>query len=454
MPVPAETIRRGGVIVLAALVLTFASCTSGNYFVVEPARIEDTLLNPGRGFATTHIFNNSLGDRLHPRCTVAQFRWYWSELEPEEGNINFKMIDSLLAVARENGQKINFRVMCQNGRQGVPQWVRDAGARGASYANDPNNWQPFYDDPVFLEKHSRFIAALAERYDGHPDVDCVDIGTVGRWGEWHTGGTGMEMPDDSTRKRLVDIYLDNFRRTPLIMLIGGGFGLKYALEHGAGWRADCLGDMGGFNDNWNHMENMYPQALAESGAGEVWKRAPVVFETCWTMQYWYDKGWDLDHILSSALDWHVSILNNGTESIPEAWWPQVREFEKRMGYRFRLVRLKHPATARAGGAMLYEMEWENEGVAPCYLNHPLTFQLRNTETEATWEVRTGLNITAWLPGLSPVQSSLILPEDIPDGEYELGVAMLDPYSGKPGIRFANEGLDEDGWYRFSLIRIR
>lgn len=34
--------------------------------------------------------------------------------------------------------------------------------------------------------------------------------------------------------------------------------LKHAVESGAGWRADCLGDMGGFSKTWCHMRMAYP----------------------------------------------------------------------------------------------------------------------------------------------------------------------------------------------------
>jgi len=436
--------------VLAALL----SCSGGGNVAVEPVETNETLLNPGRGFATTHMFNDGLGDRLHPKCTLVQFRWYWDQLEPEEGRVNFGMVDSVLEMARANGQKLNFRVMCQNGEMKVPQWLRDAGARGEPYLNDKNNWQPHYDDPVFLEKHGRLIKALAQRYDGHPDIDHVDIGTVGRWGEWHTSGTGMEMPPDEVRFRIIDMYLENFKKTPLIMLIGGGSGLAYAIKNGTGWRADCLGDMGGFNDHWNHMQDFYQQALDEAGASEAWKHAPVVFETCWTMQFWYDKGWDLDYILSEALRWHVSVLNNGSEAIPREWWLKVTEFEKKMGYRFVLKRLVHPSRVRPGGTFLYEMEWENQGVAPCYLNHPLAFKFSHTESGKSWVVETGLDITSWLPGPVAIQERITVPEDIPPGEYELGVAMLDPNTREPKIKFAIKGLAGDGWYRLSRVKVR
>ena len=43
--------------------------------------------------------------------------------------------------------------------------------------------------------------------------------------------------------------------------IGGDEMLKHAVQNGAGWRADCLGDMGGFSKNWCHMRMGYPKML-------------------------------------------------------------------------------------------------------------------------------------------------------------------------------------------------
>jgi hypothetical protein len=202
------------------------------------------------------------------------------------------------------------------------------------------------------------------------------------------------------------------------------------------------------------MKDFYPQAIADAGAEEAWKHAPVIFETCWTMQYWYDKGWDVDYILSEALRWHVTELNNGSEAIPEPWWPKVQEFEKKMGYRLRLAALEHPAKVRAAGQMSIRMDWENEGVAPSYLNYPPAIMFRSEKDGRTWVVETGQDITGWLPGPVNVQSSLNLPADMPSGEYELCVGLLDPNTGKPGIKLANTGLGEDGWYSLSRIVVR
>jgi len=419
---------------------------------VEPEESDEFLLNPFRGFASTHCFNDWIarGVPRHPLCGAVQYRWYWDELEPREGDVRFDIIDQTLAKARANGQRLNFRVMCQDGVAHVPAWVRAAGAKGYVYT-DGSGWQPEYNDPVFLEKHANLLKALGQRYDGHPDLDFVDIGTVGRWGEWHTSETGWPMPADSVRAKIIDMYFRYFPNTPLVMLIGGEYGLKYALERGAGWRADCLGDMGGFSATWNHMRDSYPPALEAAGAKDAWKKAPVVFETCWTMNYWRQMKWDIDYILGWALGQHATITNNGSDSIPADWEQKVREFEKKMGYRFVLRSMEHSMSAALGDSLRIRMEWENTGVAPCYLNFPLAIQLRSADSSAARVLDCGTDITGWLPGVVKLDLALAVPEDLPPGEYDLGVAMLDPWTNEPKIKFAVRGRSEDGWCRFSRV---
>jgi hypothetical protein len=61
--------------------------------------------------------------------------------------------------------------------------------------------------------------------------------------------------------------------------------LRYATQHGAGWRADYLGDMIGFSKNWYFMRDSYPVSIKESGIQDVWKTAPIAWETCWDMRF-------------------------------------------------------------------------------------------------------------------------------------------------------------------------
>ena len=440
-------------------ILASVACSSRRTVVIEPVESDSVLVNPGMGFTTFYSFNGDERNQGHPESSIAYFRWYWDMLEPQEGRVNFAMIDSILALCQAHGQKLAFRVMCQNGHENadktvedsleVPRWFRES-APGFLYP-DRKHWQPDYDSAEFLEKHGALIRALGARYDGHPDLDHVDIGSVGRWGEWHTSGLDLPMPKAGSMTKIIDFYLESFVKTRLVMNVDEGFALEYAIVKGTGWRADCIGDM---RQDWSHMRVAYPVAIREHRLSEVWTRAPVVFETCWNMLHWQEMGWDADSILATALEWHVSVLNNKSFPVPEGWEPRIEEFQKKMGYRFVLRRMEHPAQVHRGELFELRLDWENLGVAPSYRNYPPALELRAVDGSATRVIRTDSDITDWLPGPRSIMLVVEVPSDLPAGEYTLGLALIDPESGEPGIRLAIEGREADGWYRLSRIKIR
>ena len=439
---------------------------------VEPVEIDDFLLNPGVGFTSPNCTDSDLRiwNPRYPLCATAYYRWYWDEIEPEDGEIAFDMIDSILAQVHQEGQTFAFRVMCQDGSPHVPQWLIDKGLSGQYYnADGSGGFQPDYSDPLFIEYHGRLIRALAERYDGHPDIHHVDLGTVGSWGEWNTAGapSGFEMPPDSILRWVVDLYLENFTQTKLVMLIGGEEAFRYAVSKGTGWRADCLGDWGMWGSAWNHMEDLYPQELDAAEAHDAWMHAPVAFEACGTGTTWYKEGMGgtlskeetRDKTIEQSLLWHGSVMNfvygPNMSKLPDEWIEAYNEWGKKLGYRFVLGRLEHHSYVNAGDTLSCEMQWENIGVAPCYYRYPLAFEIRSVQGDTSWVVTDeSVDITGWLPGEITFQSDILVPEDIPPGEYELGLAILDLSGGEPRIKLAIEGRADDGWYRLSRVRVR
>ncbi|MBN2290418.1 MAG: DUF4832 domain-containing protein [Candidatus Glassbacteria bacterium] len=439
--------------------------------VVEPVETDEFLLNPGVGFTSPNCTDSDLRiwNPRYPLCATAYYRWYWNEIEPEEGEIAFGMIDSVLAQVHKERQVFAFRVMCQDGSVHVPQWLIDKGLKGRYYSADKTGgFQPDYSDPLFLEYHGRLIRALAGRYDGHPDVHHVDIGTIGSWGEWNTAGApeGFAMPPDSILQWTVDLYLESFTRTKLVMQVDQSVYMAYAVDNGTGWRADCLGDWGMWGPNWNHMEDYYPQAIEAAEAYDAWMHAPVAFEACGTGTTWYTEGMGgtlskeetRDKTIEQSLLWHVSVMNflygPNMSALPDEWIQTYNEWGKKMGYRFVLRRLAHPAAVNAGGEMAVGMDWENVGVAPCYYAYPLAFQFRDPATGETWQAVTDADITGWMPGETSYNPVITVPENIPPGEYELGIAMLEPSTGEPRIKLAIQGLAGDGWYRLSRVTVR
>ena len=80
------------------------------------------------------------------------------------------------------------------GYYAAPKWLFDAGCKGFEYlrgGDDPTSGgqripriEPDYADPSYLARHGAFIEELGRRYDGHPGVEFIDIGSYGIWGEW------------------------------------------------------------------------------------------------------------------------------------------------------------------------------------------------------------------------------------------------------------------------------
>ena len=102
-----------------------------------------------------------------------------------------------------------------------------------------------------------------------------------------------------------------------------------------------------------------------------------------------------------------------------------------------LRRLEYPKAVVAGSMMPIHMWWLNAGVAPPYINYPLAIQLRSANDSAV--INVPVDIKKWLPGDAVYDGSLYVPETLPDGTYDFRVAMLDPRSDKPAIRFAIAG---------------
>ena len=449
--------------VLVIIALLVPACGStiaaeGETTMVKPTEIDDLLANPGMGWQTFHRFADEDPNLAGLPSSSAYFRFYWSQVEPEEAAIDFSMFDDLLAHARRAGQKLAFRIMCAGTNKDymhVPQWLKDKGCSGSEYqrGNGVTHWVPDMDSPIFREAHFRLIRELGERYDGHTDVDLLDIGSVGLWGEWHMSGTGVDMPSPETRLAIIDAWREAFPETPKVMLIGDEGGMKHAVTNGCGWRADCLGDMGGFSQTWSHMESFYRQQIEKTGAGEAWKTAPVAFESCWDMRKWKDEGWDIPFIFDYGLDLHASYLNNKSAPIPEGTRDEIERFLRRLGYRLVLRELEHPASAAAGSDLPLSMTWENVGVAPPYRDYFLAFRLTDAEGREAAELVTETSIKSWLPAEKQVTESVALPGNLKPGRYDLGLAVVDPKTHEPSIRLAIEGRGEDGWYRLSEVEV-
>lgn len=102
---------------------------------------------------------------------ILYIRMLWKDLEPEEGKyawIYNERYKWYIQKAKDKGLKLAFRVFF-HGVDGVPSYVYEAGAT-ESPIDDEGKTQPYYDNPVFLEKLDKFIEAFAKEYDNPDEV--------------------------------------------------------------------------------------------------------------------------------------------------------------------------------------------------------------------------------------------------------------------------------------------
>ncbi len=303
--------------VVAALMFSAAlAFAQNNSVVVRPKEIDTVLVNPGMGVQTFQRFN---GDPLNaglrwseegptavlkpaaekpdfPGSSISYCRWFWNVLEPEQGKYNWGIIDGALEQARKHHQTLNIRMMPYDQRHPLPEWYQNSGAHRANKPTDPDGkiWQPDFTDPLYLKYWGDLVAAAGARYDGNPYLEMVDVSSIGYWGE----GWSPYMPAFQYQKALIDIYLDAFKRTPLLMNFDQARALAYGVKHGTGWRLDCWGDMGmlrGEKESGRSlMLDRYPEQVVEAGIENGWMHSPVSLESCGVVGTWLKFGYDLE----------------------------------------------------------------------------------------------------------------------------------------------------------------
>ena len=487
---------------------------------VYPNEIQDVLTNPGIGFTTFQrfngdtlnavrwtegfpieyqTFNGDLTNKNHPQSSIAYFRVYWYFMEPEQGKYNWAMLDKALRTAAERGQTLMLRIAPQAtiGSK-APEWLLKQEPAFASYNGDvpswyrkivgerkterSRNWVIDPEDPRYVQYFGGLIAAIGQRYDGHPDLESVDISIVGPWGE----GEGTGILSQHTRNALLNSYLDNFKKTPLHFLPnsterdpalqvkgtniaaswpdGSNNGEGPHMHH-VGFRIDCWGDYNfgatipnNFQNksNWSHMRDFYPREFITMGFGEAWKKAPITFEICWTFTHWLEQL-NFDEKIASfmfdeSLKWHISSFNAKSSPVPEAWKPLVDKWLNRMGYRFVVRQFMYPSFVYRQGQLSFTSQWENIGCAPIYKDFKVAVRLRNTQKTIVLPV--DADIREWLPGVIICDDKLYIPHDAPLGKYQLELAIVAPISLDARVQLAIEGKTNDGWYTIGEIEIK
>ncbi len=353
---------------------------------VRPADTDEALINPGMGWVVFFYSNyaGNYGSHLEPNDTLDRFpgastvylRVPWSYLEPSEGDYNWALFDTPAQRFIEAGKKVALRVTTSENwiPFATPRWVKDLGAKGVWYDvgagphADGKSWDPDFSDPIYLQKLDAFLGAMAQRYDGNPDIAFIDIGSYGLWGEAHAHMSSMPptRKHDQDLRIHMDMHVRHFPNTQMVIsddmvgptLTGRIFPLsEYARERGISIRDDSI-LVAPHPDHWYHDEMVQL----------FWPTMPIVLEHQHYGLSVAEGAWDPDLLVESVEAYHASYMSIH-------WWPYrfladnqnaIERINQRLGYRLQIREVAWPNQITRGKAFEVHSVWANAGVAPVY----------------------------------------------------------------------------------------
>lgn len=405
--------------------------------------------NPLKGWCSY----TDAGEIYQPYSMV--FRYIsWKELEPREGDYRFAEWERReWEIPAANGKHIVFRVFIDYPKEksGLPDWLRAKGVRVTRYTGEGGGESPDYDNPVMIAAMERLIAALGRRYNTHPHVAFIQLGLLGFWGEWHTYTDPKLFAGPPTRQRVVDAYHAAF---PDKLLMA-----RYAQEYPGrqswlGFHDDYFpedtGDEGPTKD-WYFLYN-----INRSGRAENWKRAGIGGEMIPDQaRKWM--GTQFAFTLKRAEEAHFSWVGPYSPALEKPASPEFvancQRFVRRIGYEFCLKELRLPDRYQSGEALPFTLTGVNQGVAPFYYRWPIRFALR-TPSGGVVEAADvpEADLRTWLPGPFTLSGSVRF-RPVPAGKYTLSLGIVDPWTGKPAIGFANKLTRREGWTDLTTLTV-
>ena len=367
--------------------------------------------------------------------TMAFYEVPWRELEPKRGELRFAEWEAkTLRAAASKDKRVVLRVWIDypDLPLGLPDWLLDAGVKTTPYADEGigKGRSPDYADPRLRAALRALIRAMGARWDRDPQVAYVQLGLLGHWGEWHTYPRPELFAPEAVQREVVDGMRAAFPDKPLMGRTATG-----ALNRPwMGYHDDLIPDDTLGPEDWKFLPN-----LRTAGRADNWRVSPTGGEMVPGAAARY-LGADWPLTLRAVREAHLSWIGpygpTMVDSKDPAFRARAAELSRKLGYEFRLTRVRV-----AGGRV--RLDGVNDGVAPFYGRWPVRFALLDATGGVASTADAPTDARGWLPG--PFAVDAALPKAPKPGTYRLAVGLVDPWTGKPDVRFANRLPLVDGW---------
>lgn len=439
---------------------------------VTPETTEELLVNPGRGwvlYGRADGFVEQARDAL-ALGSIGYARFHWADLNPAEGKYDWSKVETFLEGWSKLGKRGAFGVMAasSHSRQPfvTPEWVFEAGAAckqtevtSNDHGRKGRKVVPDFDHPVFFAKLEKFLEAFAERYDGDPRIEFIDIRSYGNWGEAHMGHLGgYPMIDDDQFQKHVKLHVDAFEKTQLILPLNDDNRhypdvAKWAVQQGVGVRRD------GVIGNSDGSET----AIALG-------KQPAVFEYYGSYERLKGSGmWDGTYNRPGYGHPLAGCVERGKPTYMQfGWWGAkgantfleneralMEKLHNRMGYCFHVAEADLPERIRPAKPAKLTLRIANRGVAPIYIDaHPVVALLDGDGKVVARAGVDGLDPAAWAPDKTTEQTGSFTFANVGAGAYRLALGLFtDLDDESPAIAMPLEGRTDDRWHPLATVTV-
>lgn len=323
---------------------------------------------------------------------------------------------------------------------------------------------------VVRDRVVAMVRKMGEAWNDDPRVAWVHVGLIGQWGEQESPvGIDKDLGGGVTwAKILQPVFKEAFPNK--IVLVRSPE--KWADDYDVGMYWDTYSANGKMNDpvdEWGRVKfnNEVPR--------EVYKKSVVEGEVAYGPQFAIPTQMGLDEdatmqdpnfrrfFMDTVRSVHGTTVGIEYDPKNTANAAGASEVQKVFGYRFLLQEFTFKKRVEPGATLDFSAKVINDGSAPTYANWPLSVVLIDESTqEIAWTSPAvpNVDITQWLPGtdyqwtfvdggfgtgartyanpapINQVNGSVDIPANLAVGSYLVGLTILDPTTGKPGIFFS------------------
>lgn len=442
------------VAIAIALLAFYISYLHNNYLrtnrqIVSIEKAIGPITNPLMGWAPWATIKKS-----EQPFTLVYADLTWREFEPLEGVYDFASFEKRhqLDRWRREGKRVVFRFVTDvpgpDKHLDIPDWLFEKiGGDGEYYDTKyGKGFSPDYSNPLFISYHENVIKALGGRYGRDGFIAFIELGSLGHWGEWHTRSDISPLPPEDIRDIYVLHYSSAFPGIHLLMRRP----FTIARDLKLGLYNDMTGSFEPTTEwlDWiNHGGDYLPgetNTIVPMPKG--WELAPIGGEQTSVVSDEVMYGSDLETTLNLLKQSHTTFIGPGGPYDVISGGPLQDGIDtvlSTIGYRLYISRVELPDVVRFQDSVDIGIDFYNSGIAPFYYPWNVNLYLFNESDTIINTYPLPVDIRKIVPGQAYPVSFTLPVNGLASGKYTLGLAVIDPLTGAPGVRFANKNERDD-----------